>query len=254
MIVEPPINFLLQSLIPTLPLQIADQIATSIVEERLKPGERLKEIEIAAAFKVSRATIREALRLLESRGLVSIIPQRGAYVTMLSRHELEELFDIRIVLLGLASRTLACRYTPVAGGQLQAGFAELELALDDVHKYARASAALTLLIAELSGNARLREHIESFAQPLRRYALLGFVTQVRREQSLRNWKRLLKAIAAKNGELAEALHRRLSSANRNAALAELDRRESQYAFARKIPRNFRSKERAGKVESRSTSS
>ena len=252
MIVEPPSNFLLQSLIPTLPLQIADQIATSIVEERLKPGERLKEIEIAAAFKVSRATIREALRLLESRGLVSIIPQRGAYVTMLSRHELEELFDIRIVLLGLASRTLASRYTPAAGAQLEAGLAGLEVAVDDAHKYARASAALTLLIAKLSGNSRLREHIESFAQPLRRYALLGFVTQARREQSLRKWKRLLKAIAARDGELAESLHRRLSSDNRDAALAELDRRENQKAFAKKIPQSPRSKKRVDKVEPRST--
>ena len=231
MIVEPPNRFLAQSLIPTLPLQIADRITTSIVEECLKPGERLKEVEIASAFNVSRATIREALRLLESRGLVSIIPQRGAFVTTLSREELEELFDIRIVLLGLASRTLALRYTSAIGTELGIDFCALESAVDDARRYASASAALTLLIARLSGNSRLREHIESFAQPLRRYALLGFVTQTRREQSLRKWKRLLRAIAAKDGELAESLHRSLSSDNRDAALAELDRRERQRAGA-----------------------
>ena len=216
-----------QSLVPTLPLQVADQLATSIAEEHLKPGERLKEAEIAAAFKVSRATIREALRLLESRRLVSIVPQRGAYVTALSRNELEELFDIRIVLLGLASRTLAERFSPAAGEELTMGVVALEAAVNDAHSYARASAAMTLLITRLSGNTHLREHIESFAQPLRRYALLGFLTQTRREQSLRKWKRLLKVISAGDRELAESLHRGLSSDNRDAALAELDRRERE---------------------------
>ena len=79
------------ALVPTLPLQIAERIGTSIVEERFAPGERLKEVELALAFGVSRATVREALRLLEKRGLVSILPQRGARVTELSKKELEEL-------------------------------------------------------------------------------------------------------------------------------------------------------------------
>lgn len=218
-------RFSAQSLTLTLPLQIADRLASSIVEERVKPGERLKEVEIASAFNVSRATIREALRLLENRGLVSIVPQRGAYVTALSREELEEMFDIRIVLLGLASRTLALRYTREAGRHIDNGLAELEAALGNAHDYARASAALTLTLVRLSGNSRLREHIESFAHPLRRYALLGFVTRARREQSLRKWKRLIRAIASKDAELAESLHRSLSSDNRDAALVELDRRE-----------------------------
>lgn len=218
-----------QPLILTLPLQIADRLTKSIVEERLKPGERLKEVEIASAFNVSRATIREAMRLLEIRGLVSILPRRGAYVTVLSREELEEMFDIRIVLLGLASRTLALRYTQEAGSELKKGLADLEAALDNAHTYARASAALTMLVARLSGNSRLREHIESFAQPLQRYALLGFMAQGRREQSLEKWKRLLDAIASKDGARAESLHRSLSSDNRHAALAELDRRERQDA-------------------------
>ena len=72
-------------LTPTLPLQIAERIGGGIVEETFRAGERLKEIALASTFGVSRATIREALRLLENRGLVSILPQRGAHVTQLSR-------------------------------------------------------------------------------------------------------------------------------------------------------------------------
>lgn len=211
----------------TLPLQIADRIAQSIVEEKFVPGERLKEVELAVAFGVSRATIREALRILEKRGIVSILPQHGAHVSKLSRQELEDMFDIRIVLLGLASRTLARRVNQELERQLREALGRLEDAREDANEYARASAAITLLIAELSGNTQLSEHIRSFAQHIGRYARLGFTTAARRSQSLRDWKKLMRAILAGEAELAETLHRDLSQANRAAALAELDRRSKE---------------------------
>lgn len=208
----------------TLPLQIADRVAQAIVDERFTPGERLKEVELAEGFMVSRATIREALRILENRGLVSIFPQHGAQVAKLSRQELEDMFDIRIVLLGLASRTLARRVTTELVGRLEWGIAALSAAREDASEYARASADMSMLVAELAGNKRLTEQIRSFAQHIGRYTRLGFTTSARREQSLRNWKRLLKTIAAGQPEAAEELHRKLSQENRAAALAELDRR------------------------------
>lgn len=211
----------------TLPLQIADRIAQSIVEEKFVPAERLKEVELAAVFGVSRATIREALRILENRGIVSILPQHGAHVSKLSRQELEDMFDIRIVLLGLASRTLARRINPELERQLREALDRLENAREDANEYARASAAITLLVADLSGNAQLSEHIKSFAQHVGRYARLGFIAATRRSQSLRNWKKLMRAVLAGEAELAETLHRNLSQENRGAALAELDRRSKE---------------------------
>lgn len=209
----------------TLPIQIADRLAQGIVEEHFMPGERLKEVDLAEGFSVSRATIREALRILEKRGLVMIYPQHGAQVTKLSRQQLEDMFDIRIVLLGLASRTVASRLTPDAELRLQDGVVALTAAREDANEYARASAQMSLLIADLSGNALLSEHLKSFAQHIGRYTRLGFTTSARREQSLRNWRRLLKAILGADGEAAEALHRMLSQENRMAALAEFDRRQ-----------------------------
>lgn len=213
----------------TLPLQIADRLAQAIVEEHFAPGERLKEVELAESFRVSRATIREALRILEKRGLVSIVPQHGAQVAKLSRQELEDMFDIRVVLLGLASRTVARRLPADAALRLQEGLAALIAAREDANEYARASARMSLLIAELSGNALLAQQLDSFAQHIGRYARLGFITSSRRQQSLRSWRRLVKAILAGEGNEAENLHRALSQDNRAAALAELDHRAVQEA-------------------------
>ena len=215
------------SLTPTLPLQIADRIGAAIVDEHFAPGERLKEVDLASAFGVSRASIREALRLLESRGLVRILPQRGAQVTLLSRQELENLFEIRAVLLGLAARRVALTFDASIARRLRAGLAGLEKGRRDATAYARASASFSLDLTRMSGNDQLVEHITLFAQRIGRYARMGLSTQARRDQSLANWKRLLQAIAARDGDLAEALHRQLSIQNRAAALAEFERRERE---------------------------
>lgn len=214
-------------LTPTLPLQIAERIGSGIIDEHFRPGERLKEVELAQMFGVSRATIRESLRILENRGLVSIIPQRGAQVTSLSRKDLEDMFEIRAVLLGLASRRVALACTKAIERRLLAGVGALEKGRRDAAAYARASAALALEITQLSGNEQLVEHIAAFAQRIGRYARMGLTTQARRDQSLGNWKLLLKAISARDGELADALHQRLSVQNRSAALGELERRERE---------------------------
>jgi DNA-binding GntR family transcriptional regulator len=81
----------------TLPSQVADWIATGIVEERFAPGERLNEKVLAEMLGISRSPLREALRILATRGMVTITPQRGARVTLLSGEEVVQLFDIRAV-------------------------------------------------------------------------------------------------------------------------------------------------------------
>lgn len=214
------------SLTPTLPLQIADRIGGAIAEEQFAPGQRLKEVDFAAAFGVSRASVREALRILESRGLVRILPQRGAQVTLLSFSELENLFEIRAVLLGLASRHAAKNYVPESQKALASSLAALVDARAEARAYARASAALVATIASLSHNPELAELLHSFAQRIGRYALLGLGTQERRDRSLGNWKKAVLAIRAKDEEIAEQIHRLLAMENRDSALLELRRRET----------------------------
>lgn len=211
-------------LTPTLPLQIAERIGGGIVDETFPPGERLKEVALAATFRVSRATIREALRILENRGLVSIMPQRGAHVTQLSRKELEELFEIRAVLLGLVSRRVAQSCTPEVERALFAGYRALQAARHDATAYAHASADMVAILARACGNRQLLDYMTSFAQRIGRYARLGLASPARRRQSLGNWQKLVRAIVARDGDAAEATHRRLSMQNLAAGLAELDRR------------------------------
>jgi DNA-binding GntR family transcriptional regulator len=84
--------------------QVLDELRQSIIASRLLPGARLVERELIAMMGVSRTVIREALRQLESEGLVAIIPNKGPIVRELTLDEARDLYSIRAVLEGLAAR------------------------------------------------------------------------------------------------------------------------------------------------------
>lgn len=81
--------------------RIAADVARAITEGRLAPGANLNSVELAARFGTSRTPVREALMLLEKEGLVEIPPRRRPRVSRVSLEEIEELYQIRVVLNGL---------------------------------------------------------------------------------------------------------------------------------------------------------
>jgi DNA-binding GntR family transcriptional regulator len=91
---------------------IYDQLHDGIVSGRYRPGERLDLDAIAEHAGTSRTPVREAMRRLESEGLVTSIPHRGYIVSELSVAEIVELYHIRAVLEGLAARLAAHNLTP----------------------------------------------------------------------------------------------------------------------------------------------
>jgi DNA-binding GntR family transcriptional regulator len=208
----------------TMPLQIADALAVEIIQERYGPGERLNEVQIASEWGVSRAPVREALRILETRGLVAIAPQRGARVTALSLEEVEQLFEIRAVLVGLAARRAASTMNAEAARRLDALLVKLEHALGSAERYEQASAAGAIEIARMGGSAPLAEMIVSFAHRIGRYARLGLASRARRTRSIANWRTLVEAMQAGDGERAEAINRRLALENRDEAMRVLRQR------------------------------
>jgi DNA-binding GntR family transcriptional regulator len=222
---DPPSAVASSRLHRTLPTQIADGLALDIIQERYAPGERLNEVHIAAQWGVSRSPLREALRLLEQRGLVVITPQRGARVTALSLQEVEQLFEIRSVLVGLAARRAASNVNVESARRLDALLINLEAALGSTERYEQASAAASIEVAGMGGSDPLKEMIVSFAHRIGRYARLGLSSRARRKQSIANWRELVQAIHAGNARGAEAINRRLALENRDEAMRIMRQRE-----------------------------
>ena len=93
---------------PTLHEELVERLRNLIVEDTLKPGDKVPEKDLCEAFGVSRTPLREALKVLASEGLVVLKANRGARVAKVTREELEKTFPIIAVLEELAGEQ-ACR-------------------------------------------------------------------------------------------------------------------------------------------------
>lgn len=210
----------------SLPEQIAAQLSARIVTGRYAPGQRIMEQAVAVEFAVSRGPVREALRLLERDGLVTILPRRGAQITNLTSAEVKEIFDIRAVLNGLRDRELAedperLRLLPVLEAEV-AKLARLARQPESGEAYVETVFALNRMLTRAVRNVRLRTILESLALQTLRYSKLGLSTPQRRRQSVQHWQKLVKAIGDGDGAAAERIARQRVLDSRDAAIRKLE--------------------------------
>jgi DNA-binding GntR family transcriptional regulator len=211
----------------SLPEQIAARLSERITAGTYAPGRRVMEQEVSAEFGVSRGPVREALRLLEKDGLVTILPRRGAQVTQLTIAEVREIFDIRAALNGLRDRQIA------EGPDRVQLLPELEQAVErlaqlarrrgDADEYVETVFELNQLLNDSVPNRRLRAILSSLAQQTLRYSRLGLSTPERRLQSVGNWQRLVKAVREGDGLEAQRAAEQRVFDSRDAAIAELEK-------------------------------
>lgn len=86
----------------TLSDSIVVLLRDRILTEEYKDGQKLNEVALANELKTSRTPVREALKQLESEGLVISIPNKGVYVKAFTPRDIDDMFEIRIALEGLA--------------------------------------------------------------------------------------------------------------------------------------------------------
>lgn len=75
--------------------RVADELREAILRGAYPPGTRLRQEELAGQYGASRVPVREALRLLESEGLVTTVANAGAWIARLSLQECVELYQVR---------------------------------------------------------------------------------------------------------------------------------------------------------------
>lgn len=88
---------------------VFENLREAILEGKLKPGQRLMEVQLAEQLGVSRTPVREAIRKLELEGLVVMLPRKGAYVANMSLKDIMDVLEVRASLEGLAAYLAAER-------------------------------------------------------------------------------------------------------------------------------------------------
>lgn len=154
--------------------RIAGSLRAAIIDGRLQPGTRLTETDLAQRLGVSRVPLREAFRVLEAEGIVSIQPHRGVTISPLSRKEMLELFEVREMIETKAAELLAVHRDPAVMRALQAMGDEMRVAVEagDLDAYYRLAAAFHDALVAGSGNGILGRLHAQIRLQLRRYQMV----------------------------------------------------------------------------------
>lgn len=216
-------------------LEAYTQLESAILTGELKPRERLVEQELAARLGMSRTPIREALRRLEERGLVRILPHRGAVVAVLSPVDIENIYAVRCHVESLASRLAAERISARAleqVGDLEAALIRLSVGRN-VRTLMQANDAFHDSIYGVAENACLLEVIQQLRRQVHPVRFSAWSQPERIARSLAEHREMVEVLRRQDGAGLAALTQRHLAVAKDAYLASLAGRPDRNEKGRK---------------------
>jgi len=201
---------------------VAESVRSAIYAGRFKPGDAVREMQIARELRVSQTTVREALLQLEHAGLVVREANRGTRITILSEEDVRERIAVRIVLETTAAVDAARRMAPSDLAELENRKQQLATAIRRNHYYEAAQLDLAFhrIIWRKCANQTLFRMLDDLTAPL-----FAFIS-VRQSTNLEDLKRrvgshdpIFEALRARRpADIRQAIRDHLSNAylrNRN---------------------------------------
>jgi DNA-binding GntR family transcriptional regulator len=191
-------------------LTLADQVYTSlkkaIVEGDLKPGERLKETEIALSLGASRTPVREALSRLQQEGLVRKMRSGGLTVVQLSEDDVREIFGLIMSLESHAARLAAERVTAEQVEHLRSicdrADALVKSGADGLNEV---NYQFHHALIEATGQRRLGEMLRNLRTAMQPYRAVTLATPRFRAQSVKDHRAMVDRLARGDAEGLAAL-------------------------------------------------
>lgn len=204
---------------------IAEEIQDLIAGGVLKPGEHIVETAIGREFNVSRASVREAFRILEAYGFVYSTPRRGVTVADISVQEAEQTFVIRADLESLATYFAVKKQDPSVLRELKAIYAEMETAAarEDIRAYRELNQRFHEVYYSGSGNRLFAGMVQNFIKQTRRYQVELFHTDDRLSRSLESHHSLIQFFESNQPEKARSYRKKTLLRNSKILLKKIKR-------------------------------
>jgi DNA-binding GntR family transcriptional regulator len=192
-----------RSLTETMSDALFREIRNCILEltPGFQPGSRLTVDQLARRYQVSATPIKDALKTLESRGLVEVRPRRGVYVVLLSQTDIREILAIRQSLEQASVTMCDGAFPPAILSRLERCLkaSEAATAINDSERYRKEDAAFHRLFVEAGHNARLVELYQQMLDQLQIVEIYTPRTPNHVRVSLKEHRRLV--ALAKAGDL-----------------------------------------------------
>jgi DNA-binding GntR family transcriptional regulator len=188
----------------SLARQAYEALKQDILTCELRPGAQIFEGALAARYGMSKTPVREALNLLVQEGLVQVLPRRGYLVAPITLRDVQEVFQLRLLLETAAAELAAVHITEEQLRQLRA-LVEVRYTYGDRASYARflrANRAFHVAVAAASGNSRLAAFVERLLEDMERILHLGLDLRDSAEEMAAEHAALVDALLRGDGALA----------------------------------------------------
>lgn len=202
-----------------------DYLSDSIIEGKIKSGEKLVEKNLCQEFGISRSPLRECFRILESEGLIMIHPRKGAYVRDISRKEMEDVFPVRAKLESLAAKLAIQNITE----KDVATFNELIMRMDeaiskkDIKSFHQWNDLFHSIFIKASNNQVLENTLKNLGRGIwLRIAFLYFQSPSGLDFSNKGHKEIVEAFKKKDATSVERLVEEHIDHTQNQLLSSLD--------------------------------
>ena len=172
-------------------------------------GYWLQEAELTEHLQVSRSPVREAMRQLVSDGLLIEIPNKGVFVKEFSERDLEEIYDLRVLLEGYAIYRTVGHMTSSRVDQLLEMLKELETTYQagDLETYTKTDEKLHLSIVRFADNSLVNEVYERVRSMNQQFRVLSLMDKKRLEESTEEHRTIIQALVTGDAETASEVNR-----------------------------------------------
>lgn len=180
--------------------EVVVRLRAAIADGDLPPGSRINERELCERFGVSRTPLREALKVMANEGLVVLLPNRGARVATLTRHDIEHTFTVMACLEALSGE-LACDHITEEGiAELRALHYEMlaHHARRDLESYYKLNERIHTTILHASANPVLIATHAGLAQRIRRARYIADMPRDWWDQAVREHEQILDALTRRD--------------------------------------------------------
>jgi len=189
--------------------EIADILRENIISGNINPGEKVNEYQVAKLLNISRPPIREAFRLLAAEGLITLVPRKGAFVSKMSSQEVKEIYEMKSMMEGFATRLAVPITEEKEVSELDSILKVMEQRIkeNNFKQIQRLNIEFHRKMIKMSKNEKLIRFYESIVLPIRRYQRLGLSAPTSWKTSLQEHNNIVEAIRSKDIELADKLCR-----------------------------------------------
>lgn len=187
--------------------RVYSKIRGDILKGRYSADEPMKETQISKELGVSRTPVREALRQLELEELVTIIPNKGAFVTGITPKDIQDIYAIRSLIEGLSAKWAALQASEEQIKELEEvmDLVDFYLQRDNYEQLHELDNKFHALIYEISGSRILKHVLTDFHSYAQRVRKASLESKGRADMSMQEHKAILDAIKNGDGKNAEKL-------------------------------------------------